>query len=202
MKKYSMTPNYVKKQKNKGMYKSTITKECIIPDLIKRQWNKITEPLSVITTDVSYLIWNGQKAYISTMMDCFTKEIIDFKISYKNDLNLVMENLKDTIKKIRQIKKDLTETIILSDHAQTYNSNVFKTEIQSNNMKQSMGSNFACYDNIIIESWHSRLKCGTIHNNKYNSLHEYIFDVVDWCNHYNKYRKKSNFPLQNWEIRL
>lgn len=43
-----------------------------------------------------------------------------------------------------------------------------------------MGKNYHCSDNVVIESFHSLLKKGTIYNNNYSSKEEYISDVKEW----------------------
>jgi putative transposase len=52
-----------------------------------------------------------------------------------------------------------------------------------------MGAKKTCVDNIVIESYHSLLKKGTIHNHRYESHDEYIRDVLSWDRWYNS--KKS-----------
>ncbi|WP_338954738.1 hypothetical protein [Spiroplasma endosymbiont of Polydrusus cervinus] len=45
--------------------------------------------------------------YQSTILDGYTKEIIDVKWSKFNNNKLVIDNLNDAINKIKKIKKDL-----------------------------------------------------------------------------------------------
>ncbi|WP_339030800.1 hypothetical protein [Spiroplasma endosymbiont of Cantharis nigra] len=49
-----------------------------------------------------------------------------------------------------------------------------------------MGAKKTCADNQVIESFHSLLKKGTIHNNIYKSFEEYILDIVKWNEWYIK----------------
>ncbi len=75
------------------------------PDLINRKFNDIKTRFSVLYNDVTYLIWKREKYYQSTIIDGYTKEIVDVKLSKYNDSKLVIDNLNDTINKIKLIKK-------------------------------------------------------------------------------------------------
>ena len=150
------------------------------PDLVNRNFKDITKRFKVVFTEVTYLIWNGQRYYQSTIIDGFTKEIIDFKISKYNDTKLVIENLRDALIKIKVLKNDLKGIIIHSDHGFQYTSKIYQEKCISNGIIISMGKNYHCADNIVIESFYSLLKKGTIHNNTYTSLKEYVSDVKQW----------------------
>ncbi|UZQ30582.1 MAG: hypothetical protein OHM56_03335 [Spiroplasma phoeniceum] len=68
-----------------------------------------------------------------------------------------MCNLDAAINKIKQIKKDLSNIIIHSDHGFQYTSKIYNNKCISNEIRISMGKNYHCADNIVIESFHSLL---------------------------------------------
>ncbi|WP_338954412.1 DDE-type integrase/transposase/recombinase [Spiroplasma endosymbiont of Polydrusus cervinus] len=131
-------------------------KSCFLE--LHRTWYNIKERFSILFTDVTYLIWNGKKHYQSTILDGYTKEIIDVKWSKFNNNKLVIDNLNDAINKIKKIKKDLNKIIIHSDHEYQYTSKDYNSKCLDNKIIISMGKNYHCADNIIIESFHSLLK--------------------------------------------
>lgn len=45
-------------------------------------------------TDITYLIFNGQRLYLSAIKDLYNNEIVAYEISYRNDLKLVLDTLK------------------------------------------------------------------------------------------------------------
>ncbi|WP_338993051.1 IS3 family transposase [Spiroplasma endosymbiont of Seladonia tumulorum] len=97
---------YVRKMRRKMKYKQNKEKSLLqYPDLINRKFNDIKTRFSVLYTDVTYLIWKGERYYQSTIIDGYTKEIVDVKWSKYNDNKLVMDNLNDAINKIKLIKK-------------------------------------------------------------------------------------------------
>ncbi|WP_374697075.1 hypothetical protein [Spiroplasma endosymbiont of Polydrusus formosus] len=69
------------------------------PDLINCKFNDIKTRFLVLYTDVTYLIWKRERYYQSTIIDEYTKEIVDVKWSKYNKNKLVMDNLNDAIKK-------------------------------------------------------------------------------------------------------
>lgn len=192
MKKNNIQAEFVRKmikkaQQSKRKKQNTVS----YPDLVKRNFKGVTTKFSVLYTDVTYLILGKQKRYQSTIIDGFTKEIIDYKISKRNDNKLVMSNLKQTIKNIKQAGYETKNIIIHSDHGYQYTSKEYAKICKKNKLLISMGNAYTCADNIVIESFHSLLKKGTIHNNFYKTIEEYVADVVQWNNYYNHQRKKG-----------
>ncbi|WP_338992277.1 integrase core domain-containing protein [Spiroplasma endosymbiont of Seladonia tumulorum] len=102
-----------------------------------------------------------------------------------------LDNLNDAINKIKLIKKDLNGIIIHSDHGYQYTSTIYHDKCLSNGITISMGKNYHCVDNIVIESFHSLLKKATIHNKIYNSHEEYIQDVIKWNTWYSNRKEKD-----------
>ncbi|WP_338956184.1 hypothetical protein [Spiroplasma endosymbiont of Polydrusus cervinus] len=106
MKENNIQAEYVKRMRRKILIKQNRNKNIIkYPDLVNRNFNDIKERFSILFTDVTYLIWNGKKHYQSTILDGYTKEIIDVKWSKFNNNKLVIDNLNDAINKIKKIKK-------------------------------------------------------------------------------------------------
>ena len=64
MAKYSLKPEYVKRIKIKPKYRQIV--ENVKPNLIKRNFNS-TAPNKVWLTDITYLIHNEKRAYLSTI---------------------------------------------------------------------------------------------------------------------------------------
>ncbi|MGM0879393.1 MAG: transposase, partial [Bacillota bacterium] len=62
-----------------------------------------TRPNEKWVTDITYLLFNGKKLYLSSILDLYNNEIISYKISERNDLKLVADTVKEAIKK-RDVK--------------------------------------------------------------------------------------------------
>ena len=76
--------------------------ENVRPNLEKRNFvaNKQNQ---IWSTDITYIIHNGKRAYLSSIMDLYTRNIIAYKISYRMDNKLVMDTLNEAIRKQKDV---------------------------------------------------------------------------------------------------
>lgn len=73
-------------------------------------------------TDVTEIKINGEKLYLSAIMDLYNREITAYSISKYNNENMVIDNLKQAINK----ENDLTGLIIHSDQGVLYQAHRFR----------------------------------------------------------------------------
>ena len=184
MKKYNLMAEYIRKAKKK--HKNERIEENIKPNLLKRNFTT-DAPNKVWDTDVTYLIFKGTRAYLSTIIDLYDRHVVAYKISRHNDNKLVIDTLNEAIAK----EKDVHELILHSDQGFQYTSNEYKAICESNGITISMARKGTPIDDSPIESWHSLLKKETLYNNNITSLQEYIQLVEDWILFYNTTRLKS-----------
>ena len=145
------------------------------------------KPNKVWDTDVTYLIFKGSRAYLSTIIDLYDRHVVAYKISKHNDNKLVMDTLNEALSK----EKDVHGLIIHSDQGFQYTSYEYKAICESNGIQISMSRKGNPIDDSPIESWHSLLKKETLYNNNITSLQEYIQLVEEWILFYNTTRLKS-----------
>lgn len=185
MTKYNIMPVYHKKAKNKIRYKRI--EENVRTDLIKRKFNT-SEPNKVWVTDITYLIFNGKRAYLSTILDLYDRKVVAYQISKRNDIKLVIDTLNEAI----QIQKDVTGLIIHSDQGFQYTSYEYKAICASKGILISMSRKGTPIDDSPMESFHSILKKETLYNdNSITSLEKYIELVKQWIYFYNTTRLKG-----------
>ena len=183
MKKYNIKPNYVRRKKNQS-YKRIEAN--VKPNLVKRNFN-VKEINKIWVTDITYLIFNGKRAYLSTILDLYNRKIIAYKISKFNNVNLVIDTLNQAIVK----RKDVSGLIIHSDQGYQYTSFEYKAICESNGIQISMSRKGTPIDDSPMESFHSLLKKETLYNNDITNLEEYIVLVEDWLEFYNTKRLKN-----------
>lgn len=178
MKKYNLRVRY------KAIYKINYMKKIIDlnikPNLLQRNF-KSTKENQKWSTDITYIIYNGKKAYLSSIMDLYTKNIIAYKIDYKMDNSLVIDTLNEAINK----QKDVTGVILHSDQGFQYTSYEYKQICESNGILISMSRKSTPADNAPIESFHANLKRETLYSYNITSLKEYIQLVKEWIIFYN-----------------
>lgn len=185
MKKYNIKVRYHKVFK-KNVYKE-IVEENVRPNLLKRNFYA-DKPNQKWSTDITYIIYNGKRAYLSSIMDLYSRDIIAYKISYKIDNKLVMDTLNEAIRK----QKDVHGVILHSDQGFQYTSNEYKAICEANGIIISMSPKGSPVDNSPIESFHSNLKRETLRSYNITSLKQYVNLVKEWILFYNTSRIRLN----------
>jgi transposase InsO family protein len=174
------------------VYKRNINKERTenntYPNLLNRNF-EANESNEKWVTDITYLIINGKRAYLSTILDLHTRDIVASKISFKNDNKLVMDTLNEALKD----KKDVSGLIIHSDQGFQYTSSEYKVICETHGITISMSRKGCPQDNAPIESFHASLKRETLYSYDIKSLRDYIAIVQDWLIFYNAGRLRLNY---------
>ena len=183
MNKYNIKPNYMKRIKK---YKYKRIESNVKPNLVKRNFN-VEKGNLIWVTDITYLIYNGKRAYLSTILDLYDRKIVAYKISKFNDIKIVIDTLNEAIAK----RKDVHGLIIHSDQGFQYTSYEYKAICESNGIQISMSRKGTPIDDSPMESFHGILKKETLYNNDITNLVEYIALVEDWLEFYNTKRLKN-----------
>ena len=93
MKKYNIVCPIRKVNPYKQMIKAT-KEHSVVPNLLNRNF-KQKIPYKVLLTDITYLFYgNGQKAYLSTIKDASTNEIIAYNVSKSLQLDIALITLE------------------------------------------------------------------------------------------------------------
>lgn len=181
MKKYELKVRY--KDVFKINYAKKAVEQNIKPNLIKRDFCA-TRPNEKWSTDITYIIYKGKRAYLSSIMDLYTKNIISYKISFKMNNELVIDTLNEALSK----QKDVFGVILHSDQGVQYTSSEYKQVCESNGINISMSNKATPADNAPIESFHANLKRETLYSYNIISLKGYIELVKEWILFYNTSR--------------
>jgi putative transposase len=184
MKKYGIICPIRKTNPYRRMIKAT-KEHSELPNLLNRNF-KQGIPGKVLLTDITYLFYGkGKKAYLSTIKDSSTNEILAYNVSDR----LTLEIATETIHKLKSNKKvKLTnDALIHSDQGAHYTSPIFQKLVKSYGLRQSMSRRGNCWDNAPLESFFSHFKDEA--NIKYcQSLDELKEEINQYMNYYNNYR--------------
>jgi transposase InsO family protein len=151
----------------------------IQPDALQCQFNQ-----AGWVTDITYLIYHQQRAYLSTILDLQSRDIIAFVISHRNDKKLVLDTLNQAVDK----KKDLNGLILHSDQGFQYTTYEYLKVCTAQGLLVSHSRKANPLDNSIIENFHSLLKKEVLYNHDFTSLEKVIHAVSDWMTFYNTSR--------------
>ena len=184
MKKFNLKGPIRKANPYRRMAKALKTSN-VAANILNREF-KEHGPRMVLLTDITYMFYgSGQKAYLSTILDAYTKQILAYVLSDSLEVDFVLETVKILIRDygISLSKK----TIIHSDQGCHYTSIKFQDLIMKKEIRQSMSRRGNCWDNAPQESFFGHMK-DEIHINKCNTFHELKQEVDNYMDYYNNER--------------
>ena len=93
-----------------------------IPDYVKRNFNNLNHQELIIASDVTYLkspidVLHQNHIFLSAAISHRTKKVINFNISLHNDLDMVMQHIKNI--------ETNTKTMIHTDHGCNIHQSIF-----------------------------------------------------------------------------
>ena len=144
--------------------------------------------------DTTYLKTSGGWMYLATVMDLFSRRIIGWSLSDRNDTALVLKALDAAV----LTREDCVRGAIHhSDRGSTYASHAYQRRLRAHGLKPSMSAKGNCYDNAAMESFYGRFKCSSIRNRVFDAteeLRQHVFDYIEIF--YNRFRKHSALGYQ------
>ena len=181
MQKYNLQCRIKPKRKWKSQGETVI----IAPDLLKRDFTA-SAPNKKWVTDITYIQYGSTVKYLSTIMDLFNNEIVAYKLYDHQQTPLVIDTLKAAL-----IARNNPEGVIIhSDQGTVYSSYAYQDLVKKCDLISSMSRRGNCWDNAVIESFHSNLKSEEFQYVKFNSLsnREASDRVIEYLNYYNEER--------------
>lgn len=188
MKKYNIICPIRKANPYRRMMKATKA-HTVVPNLLNRKFKQKT-PGKILLTDITYLTYkNNQRAYLSTIKDSSTNEILAYNVSDNLKLDIVIDTLKK-LKSNSNIKLH-SEAYIHSDQGVHYTSPKVQKVIRELGLGQSMSRRGNCWDNAPQESFFGHFK-DEVDLKKYENLNQLKIEIDNYMNYYNNYRYQWN----------
>ena len=185
MKKYGLICGIRKANPYRRMAKAIKTNN-VAANLVKREFEKYG-PRKVLLTDITYIPFNGEFCYLSTILDAFTKQILSYVLSESLEVDFVLETVNLMVEK-HGISLG-TDTIIHSDQGCHYTSCSFIQLVKDKGIRQSMSRRGNCWDNAPQESFFGRMKDHIEHRLKECIEFSDVKTIIeDWMDYYNKER--------------
>ena len=188
MNKYEIICPHRKSNPYKKIAKAT-KEHHVVKNILNREFKQAT-PGKVLLTDITYLPYgNSKMAYLSTIKDSSTNEILAYQTSDRITLDIALDTIKKLVKNRRvTLTKD---AFIHSDQGSHYTSPTFQKLLKMHKLSQSMSRRGNCWDNAPQESFFGHMKdeidlksCTTLENVK-KMIDRYI-------TYYNNYRYQWN----------
>lgn len=129
--------------------------DAVADNRVKRQFEAFG-PRKILLTDITYIPYQGKFAYLSTVLDAYTKQILAWQISDNLRIDFVLQ----TIDQLLENHGDELETdvILHSDQGCHYTSVSFRDLLRSSRLRQSMSRSGNCWDNAPQESSFGHMK--------------------------------------------
>jgi len=171
----------------------------VADNIVNREFKK-SGPRSVLLTDITYIPYNGRFAYLSTILDAYTKQILAYVLSDSLEVDFVLDTVNQLIEN-HQISLQ-TNVLIHSDQGAHYTSCSFIQLIRDKGLRQSMSRRGNCWDNAPQESFYGHMK-DVIDISKCMKFTEVKEIIDDWMDYYNNERYQWNLaklsPNQYYE---
>jgi transposase InsO family protein len=142
-------------------------------------------------TDITYLFYGKtkDKAYLSTIKDSITNEIVAYKLSKSLDISFVLDTVDMLINNSNiKITKD---AFIHSDQGCHYTSIAFQKLLKEYGIGQSMSRRGNCWDNAPQESFFGHMK-DEIYLRDCSCYEELQNEIDDYIDYYNNHRYQWN----------
>ena len=185
MNKYNLSCPIRKANPYRRMAKALKTSN-VADNLLQREFESYG-PRLVLLTDITYIPYNDTFAYLSTILDAFTKQILSYVLSPSLEVDFVLETVNILI---RDHGISLTaETVVHSDQGPHYTSYKFIQILHDKELRQSMSRRGNCWDNAPQESFFGHMKDHIKAKLKGCTEFEQVKEIVDdYIDYYNNER--------------
>jgi Transposase and inactivated derivatives len=171
----------------------------IAPNILNRDF-QTNNPYEKWTTDITEFAVNGEKLYLSPILDMYNGEIVSYRMSKKANMDQIFTMIEEAFDKI----PDNTNLMLHSDQGWQYQNKYYQKKLKDKGVQQSMSRKGNCLDNSVMENFFGILKSELFYLQKFESVEELKKSIVEYIDYYNTRRIKVNLkgmsPVQYREI--
>ena len=165
-------------------YKGEVGK--IAPNLLERDF-EATAPNQKWVTDITEFSLFGQKLYLSSILDLYSRDIISYTLSARPLLSMTMEMLHQAFAQI----PDGLNLILHSDQGWQYQHKHYQDMLKSKGIRQSMSRKGNCLDNAVMENFFGLLKSELLYLQDFDSIEHFKVEFINYMDYYNNQRIKA-----------
>ena len=150
----------------------------------------------VWVADTTYLQTSSGWSYLATVMDLFSRRIVGWSVSSRNDKELTCEAFRNAV----QTRGGAIPSGLIhhSDRGSTYASDQYQRLLNKHKVVPSMSAKGNCYDNAAQESFFGRYKSSNVGSQVFfdeSAARSNAFEYIEIF--YNRYRKHSSLGYKN-----
>jgi putative transposase len=162
------------------------TPQQVAENVLNRKFQAETPNEKWVTDVTEFKYGNGQKAYLSAILDLHDKSVVSYVLGHSNNNPLVFKTLELALEAAPKCKP-----LLHSDRGFQYTSLRFKEMLDEAKLKQSMSRVGRCIDNGPMESFWGTLKCEKYYLHTYQSFEQLKNDIEDYIHFYNYERLQA-----------
>lgn len=164
----------------------------IANNILQREF-RLAGPRKHLLTDITYLIYaNSQRAYMVSILDAYTKQLLAYAISRSLKVDFVLAAVKMLVRDHGSSISE--ETLIHSDQGTHFTSLKYIQLLEDNKLRRSMSRRANCWDNAPQESFFGHMK-DEIDISSCQTHREVVRKIRDWVDYYNNERYQWDLAL-------
>ena len=167
-------------------YKATTKRkhsDAVADNLLNQNFNPVAVN-EVWAGDITYLRTGEGWLYLAVVMDLYSRRIVGWSIDKHMTQSLISRAMIKAIS-LRRPEKGL---VFHSDRGSQYTSSHYRKLLADNDVRASMGSVGACWDNAVVERFFGSLKHDWILKVAQPTREQMKKDVADYIRYYNNDR--------------
>lgn len=184
MRKYKIICPIRKANPYRRMMKAT-REHVVVPNSLNREFKQELAG-KVLLTDITYMPYGTScMAYLSTIKDASTNEILSYQLSNRLTLDIATDTIENLMKRHRHLLHK--DAFIHSDQGVHYTSPRFQDLLKKYKLAQSMSRRGNCWDNAPQESFFGHMK-DEIDFKSCTTFEALQILIDDYMIYYNNYR--------------
>ena len=160
----------------------------VAPNLLNREFGA-DAPNEKWVADITYISTREGWLYLAAVLDLYSRRIVGWSMSHRVTADLVEDALRMALFE-RQPDSGLLHH---SDRGSQYASDQVRQILAAQHIRVSMSRTANCYDNAVMESFFSTLKCEWVYFQDYKTRMEARRDIFEYvAGFYNTLRRHSS----------
>lgn len=173
-------------RKKRARYRRS-TPEVLAENVLNREFTAESANSKWVTDVTEMKYGNGQKMYLSAILDLRTREIVSFATGKSNNNHLVFSTFDLALEKYPD-----AHPVLHSDRGYQYTSKIFKAKIDKAGMTHSMSRVGRCIDNGPMEGFWGILKSEMYKLNTFTDYASLVNAIKGYIHFYNYERRQRN----------
>ena len=146
----------------------------------------INRPNQVWATDITYLPMAKGFAYLTVILDWYSRKVLSWRVSNTMDNSFCLEALKEAIAPYG------TPEIFNTDQGSQFTSDAFTGKLKEHNIRISMDGKGSWRDNVFVERLWRSVKYEEVYLKAYETVTEARRSIGIYLNFYNRERPHSS----------